>query len=133
MATMLFLSTKNQSMKQNTICDLNLVDNSKKLALSEDYVIINEPHTEKNIPLSLPVCTINIEYFNFQNTLFKIEFDKEIVWLKSFDSKNLPCFSYHLNKPTCSNSDCVPSRHSLPPLINEKVNTLSTDMLTIRI
>ena len=133
MATMLFLSTENQGVKQNVIYDLNLLDNSKKLALPEGYEIISEPHTEKNMPHSLPVCTINIEYFNFQNTLFKIEFDKDIVWLKSFDSKNLPCFSYHSNKSTCTNSDCVPSRHSLMLLIHEKVNTLSTDTLTIRI
>ena len=81
-------------MKQNLIYDLSLLDNSKKLALPEDYEIISEPPYKKNTRLSLPVCTINIEYLNYQGTLFKTEFDKEITWLKSFDTKNLPWSSY---------------------------------------
>ena len=72
------------------------------------------------------MCTINIEYLNYQDTLFKTAFDKEIIWLKSFDSKSLPWSSYHSNNLTCNNSDCVPGRHSLMPLINEKVNTLKS-------
>ena len=99
---------------------MSLVDNSKKLALPEDYEIISEPPYRKNTPLSLPVCTINIEYLNYQ------EFDREIARLKSFDSRKLPWSSYHSNNSTCNNSDCVPGRHSLMPLINEKVNTLKS-------
>ena len=105
---------------------MSLLDNSKKLALPEDYEIISEPPYRKNTPLSLPVCTINIEYLIYQDTLFKTEFDKEIAWLKSFDSKNLPWSSYHSNNSTCNNSDCVPGRNSFMPLINEKVNTLKS-------
>ena len=84
---MQFPSMKNQGVKQNVIHDLSLLDNSKKLALPEDCEIISERPYRKNTPLSSPVCTINIEYLNYQNTLFKTEFDKEIAWLKSFDSK----------------------------------------------
>ena len=72
------------------------------------------------------MCTINIEYLNYQDTLFKTALDKEITRLKSFDSKSLPWSSYHSNNLTCNNSDCVPGRHSLMPLINEKVNTLKS-------
>ena len=58
--------------------------------------------------------------------MFKTEFYKEIAWPKSFDSKNLPWSSYHSNNLTCNNSYCVPGRHSLMPLINEKFNTLKS-------
>ena len=108
MAIMQFPSKENQGVKQNVIYDLSLLDNSKKLALPEDYEIISEPLYRKNTPLSLPVCTINIEYLNYQDRLFKTEFDKEIAWLKSFDSKNLPWSLYHSNNSTCNNSDCEP-------------------------
>ena len=109
---------------KNVLYDLSFLDNSKKLTLPEDYEIISEPPYRKNMPLSLPVCTINIEYLSYQDTLFKTEFDKKISWLKSFDSKNLPWSSYHSKNSTCNNSDCVPGRHSLMSLINEKFNTL---------
>ena len=78
------------------------------------------------MPLSLPVCAINIEYLNYQDTLLKTEFDKEIAWRKLFDWKKLPWSSYHSNNSTCNNSDCGPGRHSLMPWINEKVNTLKS-------
>ena len=87
MTTMQFPLKENQGVKQNVTYSLSLLDNSKKLALPEDYEIISEPPYRKNTPLSLTVCTINIEYLNYQDTLFKTEFDKEIAWLKSFDSK----------------------------------------------
>ena len=41
--------------------------------------------------------------------------------------------SYHSNNSTCNNSDCVPGRHSLMPLINEKVNTLKSQCHCMRI
>ena len=78
------------------------------------------------------MCTINIEYLNYQDTLFKTALDKEITRLKSFDSKSLPWSSYHSNNLTCNNSDCVPGRHSLMPLINEKVNTLKSQYHCMR-
>ena len=87
---------------------------------------MSEPPYWNNTPLSLPICTINIECLNYQHTLFKTEFYKEIAWPKSFDSKNLPWSSYHSNNLTCNNSYCVPGRHSLMPLINEKFNTLKS-------
>ena len=82
---MQFLLKENQGVKQNIIYNLSLLDNSEKLALPEDYEIINQPSYRKNTPLSLPVCTINIKYFSYQATLSRTKFDKEIVWLKSFD------------------------------------------------
>ena len=123
MTTTQFPSKENQGVKQNVIYNLRLLDKSKKLALPEDYGIISEPPYRKNMPLSLPVCTVNIKYLKYKDTLFKTEFDKEIAWLKLFDSKNLPWSSYNSDNSTCNNSDCVPGRHSLKPLINEKVNT----------
>ena len=63
-------------MKQNVIYDLSLLDSSMKLALAEDYEIISEPPNRKKLPLSLPVCTINIEDLNCQETLFNTESDK---------------------------------------------------------
>ena len=86
--TMTFMqspSKENQGVKQNVTHDLSLLDNSKKLALPEDNEFISEPPYRKNTPFSLPVCTINIKYLNYQDTLFKTEFNKEIAWLKSFD------------------------------------------------
>ena len=76
MTTMRFPSKENQGVKQNVIYDLSLLDNSKKLALPEDYEIIREHPYRKNTPPSLPVCTINVEYLNYQDTLFETEFDK---------------------------------------------------------
>ena len=99
---------------KNVLYDLSFLDNSKKLTFPEDYEIISESPYRKNMPFSLPVCTINIEYLSYQDTLFKTE----------FDSKNLPWSSYHSKDSTCNNSDCVPGRHSLMSLINEKFNTL---------
>ena len=52
--TMQFPSKENQGVKQNVIY-VSLLDNSKKLALPEDYDIISEPPYRKNTPLSLPV------------------------------------------------------------------------------
>ena len=126
MTIMQFPSKENQGVKQNVIYELNLLRNSKKIALPEDYEIISEPLYRKNTPLSLPVCTVNIEYLNYQDALFKTEFDKEIAWLKSFDSNSLPWSSYHSNNSTCNNFDCVPGRHSLMPLMKERVNTLKS-------
>ena len=74
MTTMQFPSKENKGVNQNVIYDLSLLDNSKKLTVPEDYEIINEPPYRKNTPLSLPVCTINIEYLNYQDTLFKTEY-----------------------------------------------------------
>ena len=82
---MQFLMKENQGVKQNTIYNLSLLDNSEKLALPEDYEIINQAPYRKNTPLSLPACTINIKCFSYQATLSRTKFDKEIVWLKSFD------------------------------------------------
>ena len=65
---MQFPSKENQGVKQNVIYDLSLLDNIKKLALPEDYEIISEPPYRKNTLLSLPVCTVNIEYLNYQDT-----------------------------------------------------------------
>ena len=62
MTIMQFPSKENQGVKQNVIYDLSLLDNSKKLALPEDYEIISEPPYKKNMPLSLPVRTINIHW-----------------------------------------------------------------------
>ena len=67
-----------------------------------------------------------MEYLNYQDTLFKTEFNKEIAWLKSFDSKNIPWSSYHWNNSTCNNFDCVPGRHSLMLLIKVKFNRLKS-------
>ena len=68
MITMQFPSKENQGVKQIVIHDLSLFDkNQKKYAL--------------------PVCTINIEYLNYQDTLLEAELDREIAWLKSFNSK----------------------------------------------
>ena len=89
-------------------------------------------HTEK-IHHFLYQCVQSTEYLSYQYTLFKTGFDKKIAWLKSFDSKILPWSSYHLNNSTCSNSDCVPGRHSLMLLINEKVNTLKSQFHCIGI
>ena len=87
MTIMQFPSKENQGVKQNVIYDLSLLDHSKKLALPEDCEIICEPPYRKNTPLSLPVCTINIEYLIYQDTLFKTEFWKrnrlaKIIWFK---------------------------------------------------
>ena len=90
MTTMQFPLKENQGVKQNVIYDLSLLDNSYKLALPENYEIISEPPYRKKTPRSLPVYTINKEYLNFQDTLFKTEFDKEIAWVKPFYSKYLP-------------------------------------------
>ena len=38
-------------------------------------------HNEE-MPLSLQVCTINIEYLNYQGILFRTVFDKEMTYLK---------------------------------------------------
>ena len=76
LTTMQFSSKEDQGMKQNVKYDLSLFENIKKLALPVDYEIISERPYRKNTPLSLPVCTINKEYFNYQDTLFKTEFDK---------------------------------------------------------
>ena len=76
MTTMQFPSKENQGVKQNVICDLSLLDNSKKLALPVDYEIISELPYRKNTPLSLTVCTINREYLNYQDTFCKTEFVK---------------------------------------------------------
>ena len=57
--TMQFPLKQNQGVKKNVIYDLSLLDDSKKLALPEDYKIISEPPYRKNTPLSLPVLTIN--------------------------------------------------------------------------
>ena len=105
--SMQFPSKEKQAVKQNVIHDLSLLDNSQKLSLPEDYEIISEPPYRKNTPLSLPVCTTNIEHLNYQDKLFKTIFDKKITWLKSFDSKNVLWSSYHSNNLTCNNSDCV--------------------------
>ena len=114
---------------------MSLLGNSKKLALPVDCEFIREKKIltykyRKNTPLSLPVLTINIEYLNYQDTLFKAEFHKRIAWLKSFDSKNLP---YHSNNLRCNNSNCVPGRYSLIPFINEKINTLKSQYHCMRI
>ena len=79
MTTMQFPSKENQGVKQNVICDLSLLDNSKKLALPVDYEIISELPYRKNTPLSLTVCTINREYLNYQDTFCKTEFVKWIA------------------------------------------------------
>ena len=107
MTTMQFPPTENQAVKKNVIDDLSLLDNSQKLSLPEDYEIISDPPYRKNKPLSLPVCTTNIEYLNYQDKLFKTVFNKKITWLKSFDSKNVLWSSYHSSYLTCNNSDCV--------------------------
>ena len=39
--------------KENVIYDLSRLNNSKKLALPEDYEIISKPPYRKNTPLSL--------------------------------------------------------------------------------
>ena len=77
MTTMQFPPTENQAVKKNVIDDLSLLDNSQKLSLPEDYEIISDPPYRKNKPLSLPVCTTNIEYLNYQDKLFKTVFDKK--------------------------------------------------------
>ena len=62
MTTMQFPTKQNQGMKQNIIYDMCLLNNVEKLALPEVYEIIKEFSMRKNVPLSLPMCTINVEY-----------------------------------------------------------------------
>ena len=52
MTIMQFPSRENQGVKQNTKYDLSLLDNSKILALPEDYEFMSEPPYRKNAPLS---------------------------------------------------------------------------------
>ena len=51
MTIMQFPSRENQGVKQNTKYDLSLLDNSKILALPEDYEFMSEPPYRKNAPL----------------------------------------------------------------------------------
>ena len=68
MTIMQFPSSENQCVKQNIIYDLSLLDNSKKLALPEDSEFMSEPPYRKKCATFLPVCRINIEYLNYQET-----------------------------------------------------------------
>ena len=52
MTIMQFPSRENQGARQNIVYDLSLLDNSKKLALPEDYEFMSEPPYRKNVPLS---------------------------------------------------------------------------------
>ena len=76
-------------------------------------MIINET------PLELPVCTINFE--EYKVSIYQDQLKREIGWLSQFEQEKQPWSSFHSK----SSSELVPGKHSLMPLINEKVNTKS--------
>lgn len=128
MSTMQFPSSIDSSFEHSFIYDLSLVS-SKKLSLPEDYEIINDPPFRPKTPLELPVCTINFEYEEYQVSIYEDQLKREIGWLSQFEQEKQPWSSFHSK----SSSELVPGKHSLMPLINEKVNTLKAQYHTMNI
>ena len=128
MSTMQVTSSIDSSFEHSFIYDLSLVS-SKKLSLPEDYEIINDPLFRPKTPLELPVCTINFEYEEYQVSIYENQLKREIGWLSQFEQEKQPWSSFHSK----SSSELVPGKHSLMPLINEKVNTLKAQYHTMNI
>ena len=102
------------------------MDCDHKLDLPNDYALIQELPWKQKAPLFMPVCTSNIDYHNFGKSDFdRSQYDHR-AWLSSYKHEKRP-WAEHFSEDTQMVGhiiDNTPGKHSMMPLINEKVSSL---------
>ena len=127
MSQLQFRSSSNIGDSQEVLYNLSSSNIDRKLKLPSDYVIFQDVPCRTKSPLFVPVCTSNIDYYNFSHAEFDKERSQEILWLEENDiNKSDPWSSYHSKAitDTDQNSYDPTGINALMPMINKKVHTL---------